>query len=131
MSGMNIEALVEKIKAAPDFEAGSPCFLSVYEVGECYGGPEEGGWWYSAHGYEGSIPCASRAEAELLRERLEAEVNAEREPFRPAYAALGEEPSSSYPEGYIPSGWCAESKYRVLIEDRRGEHESHGRPHYE
>ena len=23
-------------------------YVNVYEVGTCYGGPEEGGWWYPA-----------------------------------------------------------------------------------
>ena len=25
-----------------------PVYLNTFEVWDCYGGPEEGGWWYEA-----------------------------------------------------------------------------------
>jgi hypothetical protein len=30
------------------FIPGSVCFVNVYRVQRCFGGPEEGGWWYDA-----------------------------------------------------------------------------------
>lgn len=45
-------------------------FLSVYEVHRCYGGPEEGGWWYDAFEFTGvSIPFF--ADQEYEREEAE------------------------------------------------------------
>jgi hypothetical protein len=32
------------------------CYISVYSVGQAYGGPEEGGWWYTTYEHEASIP---------------------------------------------------------------------------
>ena len=36
-------------------------FLSVYELNRCYGGPEEGGWWYDTWEHTGaSFPFLAR-----------------------------------------------------------------------
>lgn len=45
-------------------------FVGVYEVGQNYGGPEEGGWWYSTGELVQQTAVASRDEAEELRETL-------------------------------------------------------------
>lgn len=33
------------------------CYVNVYHVDRCYGGPEEGGWYYDAGSPWASIPC--------------------------------------------------------------------------
>jgi len=47
-------------------------FVGVYEVGRCYGGPEEGGWWYDTGKIVRQTAVASRDEAEQVRETLRA-----------------------------------------------------------
>jgi hypothetical protein len=38
---------IDTIKALlTSFENADPVFVSQYSVERCYGGPEEGGWWY-------------------------------------------------------------------------------------
>ena len=32
------------------------CFVRVYEVDKAYGGPEEGGWWYTVYNESNSCP---------------------------------------------------------------------------
>lgn len=40
-------------------------YLSVYEVHRCYGGPEEGGWWYDAYEFTGvSFPFTAEQQYE-------------------------------------------------------------------
>jgi hypothetical protein len=40
-------------------------WLSLYDVERCYGGPEEGGWWYDHWTHHMSIPLISnRRESE-------------------------------------------------------------------
>lgn len=58
----------EPLFRAPD---GNPIhFVNVYRVGQGYGGPEEGGWWFTCGEPEASVPCYSREQAEEVREQL-------------------------------------------------------------
>jgi hypothetical protein len=45
-------------------------FVGVYLVDRCYGGPEEGGWWYDAGELVRQTAVATRADAEALRTKL-------------------------------------------------------------
>jgi hypothetical protein len=45
-------------------------FVGVYSVDRCYGGPEEGGWWYDTGELVQSTAVSSCEEAEELRARL-------------------------------------------------------------
>jgi len=38
------------------------CFLSVYTVGQMYGGPEEGGWYYGQYLLEAAVPFLATVE---------------------------------------------------------------------
>lgn len=42
------------------------CYLTVYQTGRQYGGPEEGGWWYTVYSLEAAIPFSGTA---LIRRR--------------------------------------------------------------
>jgi hypothetical protein len=131
MSDFNINELAYAIMARDDYDKAEEVHLSVYEVARCYGGPEEGGWWYDAWVFQGSVKCATREGAEKIREDMLKELKPERNPH--AYAALGGDDTctSSCPEGYIPRGWSEGIEYQVLIEDRPGQRHSTERPRYE
>lgn len=51
------------------FEHASQAFVSIYQVDRCYGGPEEGGWWYDRWMHLGS---SSYDTAEELRQSIDA-----------------------------------------------------------
>ena len=46
-------------------------FISIYEVNECYGGPEEGGWWYWTWTLESTRSIPHDEVADYLRQLLE------------------------------------------------------------
>ena len=124
----------------PQTEKANPAFVSVYSHGQCYGGPEEGGWWYDVVKLVGSRRFPHREEAEAYLEQQKAEVerrNKEAAPARArAYASLpdcDEEPLPDAGEGYIPAGWSDGGKLFVQIEEVRGQADNSNepRPHYE
>jgi len=45
-------------------------YVNVYSVDRCYGGPEEGGWWYDTGDPVASIPAANDEEAGKIRDAL-------------------------------------------------------------
>jgi hypothetical protein len=47
-------------------------YVNVYSVGRCYGGPEEGGWYYDCGDPTASHPVKRMKQAERLQRRLEA-----------------------------------------------------------
>lgn len=116
------------------------CYLSIYQVERCYGGPEEGGWWYDCWTLQGYIPCANEAEANKVIEESQEELKQKNHELRYednkyAYEALGDNDtvSSSYPEGYIPKGWSDGGEYQLIVEFVLGSQDTsaRGRPHYE
>lgn len=48
-------------------------YVNVYEVTRCYGGAEEGGWYYDAGTVVVSIKVADEAEAEAVSTAMKAE----------------------------------------------------------
>lgn len=45
-------------------------WVNVYDVTRCWGGPEEGGWWYHAGDCIEAHHVGSRAQAEALQDEL-------------------------------------------------------------
>ena len=45
-------------------------FVNVYEVDRCYGGPEEGGWWFDIGTVKEHFICSSHKEAKDLQHKL-------------------------------------------------------------
>lgn len=60
-------------------------FVGVYRVGQGYGGPEEGGWWFSTGNLVRQVACNSWDEAEAVRARY---VGTKEEPGEFAYTGL-------------------------------------------
>lgn len=135
-----IERLAEYVESQSDFQEAQPAFVSIYRHSQCYGGPEEGGWWYDRYELVGSKPFQSRDEATnwLEAARIEVErLNREEAPARArAMASLPDcdaEPLPDAGEGYIPTGWDDGGELMVMVEDKKGEHDNmlEPRPHYE
>lgn len=125
--------------ASPEFQPGERVYVSVYRNHRYYGGPEEGGWWYSRDQFLGGIPMPNMEEAQRFLDKMEQEVelrNQEEQPERNrAMAALpGEDSDTAYhPEGFIPTGWNDGGTLFTTIEQRLGSGDSMNTPapHYE
>lgn len=132
-----IERLADLIRANEEFREAKPCFVSIYRTEQCYGGPEEGGWWYDVTVLDGSVPFASHEAAEEWMEAAKSQVetiNAEEQPDRNrAMANLPDIETAYHDEGYIPQGWGDGGKLWITIEDKAGESDNsrEPRPHYE
>lgn len=87
-----------------------PVYVTVYGRRLCYGGPEEGGWWYPHDEVVESHQVPFRDAHRLLAEKKAEIENRKRRPFT---SVLG---------GYME--W-------VTIEDVQGYHETKRRPRYE
>ena len=78
-----------------DFERyyGSPArrrlFINAYEMGQAYGGPEEGGWWVTTYDPVASIPVYSLEEANAAIDQLDAMLEKDYADERPYYSAAG------------------------------------------
>lgn len=130
--------LIEKVRSNPEFQESTPCYVSIYRTERCFGGAEEGGWWYDCWTHEGGIPFPSREAAETYLEALKKEVeelNIVDAPNRArAMANIPEGPDPySDTEGYIPLGWSDGGVLKVQVENYAGEFDDSNkpRPHYE
>lgn len=134
------ESLVEVLQARQDsirHEKPVSCYLSIYVCERCYGGPEEGGWWYDVMKLESTIYCDNWEQADRIveesKEELERQNVQRRKDYTFAYDQLGDDSTSSYPEGYIPNGWSDGGEYRLITESILGscDNSNAPRPHYE
>lgn len=79
-------------------------FVNKYEIYRCYGGPEEGGWWFDAGCYEESYIVSSYEAAVELRNQLHIadDDEWERNGFRSSNREIGYRielhPGKDYPE---------------------------------
>jgi len=136
-----LNALVERLRSSPDYREAQKCYVSIYGRSQHYGGPEEGGWWYTICELQGSIPFVNREQAEAFLDQATKEVeqkNRESAPHR--YRAMERLPDPDLEacpvggsEGYIPAGWTDGLKLWVCIEDRMGQNDNtqEPTPHYE
>ena len=103
-------------------------FVGVYNCDRCYGGPEEGGWYYNHLTHVRSMPVESR---EHGRQVIKALCEAQEAPVdHSASIPEGDSPFLDT-EGYIPTGFAVESGYSFFIERTPGDHRTTERPRYE
>lgn len=62
-------------------------FINAYEMGQAYGGPEEGGWWVDTYSPVASIPVTSLEEANAAIDQLDKMLAEEYGDERPYYSA--------------------------------------------
>lgn len=129
--------LLDLIRSHPNHTKDETHYLSVYRRHQCYGGPEEGGWWYDRDQLESHIAFPSRFQAEKWLEEAEAlaeKINHAEAPNRHQRMALLPDIETAYhPEGFIPRGWDDGGKVWVTIEQTLGaaDNSKEPRPHYE
>ncbi len=83
--------------------------VGVYHVDRCYGGPEEGGWWFDAWQHLASRLVPERQWPTMKEELLEEYPD----DGRPLYSVL------------------SRGVTEVLLENRVGQFRTKERPHYE
>jgi hypothetical protein len=101
-----------------------PYFLGLYEVELCFGGHEEGGWWYSWDDHKVSV-VIPRGTAE---QQTAAEAAA-----RAGLAETALDLGLTLPGDGIRSyrSSAPQQTARIITEDKPGEHQSKERPRYE
>jgi len=101
-----------------------PYYLGLYQIELCFGGAEEGGWWYTWEDHKESriIPAGSFEQQET------AEAAA-----RAGLAETALDLGLTLPGDGIRSYRSASPQQNAIIqtEDKPGEHQSTERPHYE
>lgn len=140
-------------EAAQQAAAISPAYwVTLYRIALCYGGAEEGGWWYTTREALASLPvpasteeaqaqieaqqvAALIAEAEKLGERLGATYRA-RNPFTTLpLAGCGFVAADGYADGKRPlrhyRSAAPEQTAEIVAEDLAAESHSTERPRYE
>jgi len=113
-------------------------FVNVYDQNEAYGGPEEGGWYYTQGRFLEGVPASSPQQAEEIRERLKAKYSGENDSRRPAGSIMLHDPHTEIPDDWEPTSQADdeshvyyEGKIVVRIEDRPGKDFPEERPYYE
>lgn len=90
-------------------DPGLEVYVTVYEIERCYGGPEEGGWWYDDYTPLRVVPCLLSG-AKEIRKRLQEDFS--NEGRRDRFSVIGD------------------SEYAINIELTMCESETRGRPVY-
>jgi hypothetical protein len=93
---------------------GNENLISLYEIERCYGGPEEGGWWYDFY--------------ELVEVAIELPLKHRDYAWTFAGILNCEDPQTQSETRYSANGG-ADRQY--IVESERGEYETTERPHYE
>jgi len=116
-------------------------YVGTYQTSRAYGGPEEGGWWYTNYKLMESKAFGTKEEAEAYAEEMRGKLNtigANDDDLSSAKGMDGyADPSNGDPmydhsDADIPLGFAGDAvNYDVIVEDVSGGHETQGRPHYE
>ena len=112
-------------------------YVSLYRVEQCYGGPEEGGWWYDLWTIVRYKPVQTENEGYSLVEKMHELIRVAegQEPYVDRFASLPDEDEvpcpAGYPEGYIPTGFSSSEKLQAVVEEYPGENRTKEIPHYE
>ena len=115
-------------------------YLNTYSAVDCYGGPEEGGWWYATYEPIASVPFDGDREdafkeARSLNSYYHEVEKANR--FGRTYHMGYSEHDGANPDGHgddsylIPGGAWGYERTVVKVEERFAEYHPKERPYYE
>jgi len=114
--------------------------LNVYEIDQCYGGPEEGGWYYSAGLFHKCIGTFTdtdegRKNAEAAKKVFriaEKENKRDHRDYKMGHGAHdGVDPDGEADDRYmIPGGAWGYGEVRAVIQDHEGRNFPETRPYY-
>ena len=99
---------------AEDLEVITPfVYVNVYLTDRCYGGPEEGGWWYDCKVVQEVLRCKDEAHAKIVYERKLEEYKEENRNRRSDISSV-----------------LSEGRFDVTLQAWPGERQPAERPHY-
>ena len=108
-------------------------YVNVYEVSKCYGGPEEGGWWYNAGELRESFGPITEVKAEYLATSIR-EGDKPRWQYQMGFNSTdGCDPDGNGDDSYLMRGgpW-GRAKIKVYVQDKPGvKRFPEERPYYE
>jgi len=106
-----------------------PFIVTATRTTQRYGGPEEGGWYYGSDDLVKWCALPTLEMAQWLAEMMNRDAKCKRDGN---FAALGGDDtvSSTYPEGYIPSGWSAGSEMYYQVTNQAIDFEQQQQPRY-
>ena len=118
-----------------------PIYVSIYSVTRNYGGPEEGGWWYTQHVLESTKKFYDSDEAEEFAENLRDAIDnggfnseslSSSKGFDKYPDPSGGDPMYDHSDTDIPVGFSGDDmKYDVIVEKQPGENQTKEVPRYE
>lgn len=116
-----------------------PVYVSLYEIEKCYGGPEEGGWWFDRWTMLSSKKFFDAEEAQTFCDNLNAEVKASGANDEELSSSRGmdaypasNDPMHDHSDAEIPVGFSGLARnQRAVVEETAGEFETKETPHYE
>ena len=111
-------------------------YVSIYLVQNCYGGAEEGAWWYDWYNLEDSYRFADEETAYAKAQEISDLLNQRNEDERQERIEnTANMPDGDSPwldtEGYIPRHWDDGGTRTVVVEKTKGSRCEDYRPHYE
>lgn len=128
---MSTHTLSDVVMNDPAFVTANPCWVSVYESNEHFGGHEEGGWWYIRTRLIGSVRLQSKdaaeaylAKAQAQAEELQSQANAQ---FKQAYL-LRYGNALEVEDDFCAGETCGADRYEVCIEEAQGERDNMDEP---
>lgn len=128
------ESLIDELERAPVFNRGR-VWVSFYEAAQCYGGPEEGGWYYDTLTLIDSTECTTMSEVAAARRKYAGrEHDQTRIIQRTANEALAADHHFDSVTGEpddLHLGEHVGGRAVYYVESVRGEHECLDRPRYE
>ncbi len=101
-----------------------PYFLGLYQIELCFGGPEEGGWWYTWEDHKVSV---------IVQRGTEEQQAAEDRRARASLAETALDLGLTLPAPGLRGYRSAAPQVNAAIqtEERPGEHQTTERPRYE
>ena len=109
-------------------------YVNLYQTTKCYGGPEEGGWYYEEgvyHSCEGAYSNKDEAWAKARRVQPKLKPTSEREHM--GYGPHdGAAPEGNGDDRYLLRGGAwGRGKFAIKVQEHPGENYPQQRPYYE
>ncbi len=138
-NGIDLDTIYKEFRTK--HESSKPIYVSLYEVDRCYGGPEEGGWWYDAYHLLSTKKFFDAEEAQTFCDALNQSIEKSGLNDEDLSSSRGfdqyPDPSNGDPmydhsDDDIPIGFSGlATNQRAYVEDVAGENETKEVPHYE
>lgn len=130
MTKSYVRSAYEKLCA--DAEKAEGRYVSLYTRQQCYGGPEEGGWWYDVWILESTAYVPTLDTADKLKAAIEKDAEEMTIQARASYGEYCKREMEWLDERGLDADYLPEpdgpEEYHVLIEEHPGQSETTVKP---